>query len=131
MCNLGRENVEAWGRRKREAKEVEDLEDMTLSQEILVLDFGDENPSEFMDNGLNSTRGKHSFFFPYHLKQAQYVWNGSSWHPFGKKIAFVISNGKSKLNLKINFRTFKAWDTYQYVKNVNRASYKPIFYKRS
>lgn len=30
-------------------------EDMTLSQEILVLDFGDEKQAEFLRNDLSST----------------------------------------------------------------------------
>ncbi|KAG1688210.1 General transcription factor 3C polypeptide 5 [Nymphon striatum] len=58
VCNLGRENVEAWGRKKRSTieKDVSDLEDMTLSQEILVLDFGDENPGALTDRNFNTTR---------------------------------------------------------------------------
>ncbi|KAG1682640.1 General transcription factor 3C polypeptide 5 [Nymphon striatum] len=60
VCNLGRENVEAWGRKKRSTieKDVSDLEDMTLSQEILVLDFGDENPGALTDRNFNTTRVK-------------------------------------------------------------------------
>lgn len=36
--------MESWGRKRRSAEKVEkNEEDMTLSQEILVLDFGDED----------------------------------------------------------------------------------------
>lgn len=54
MCEWGRESVESWGRRKRSlanlSNETEAEEDMTLSQEILVLDFGDEKQSTFLKN---------------------------------------------------------------------------------
>lgn len=53
VCEWGRESVESWGRRKRSVAanttDSEDTEDdMTLSQEILVLDFGDEKQSQFL-----------------------------------------------------------------------------------
>lgn len=38
---MGRDNVESWGRRKR-STQFESDDEMTLSREILVLDFGDE-----------------------------------------------------------------------------------------
>lgn len=55
-CDWGRDTVESWGKRRRRAVNVtestseseKDEEDMTLSQEILVLDFGDEKQSEFL-----------------------------------------------------------------------------------
>ncbi|XP_022198709.1 uncharacterized protein LOC111055743 [Nilaparvata lugens] len=51
VCEWGRESVESWGRRKRstalESNDTSD-EDMNLSKEILVLDFGDEKQSQFL-----------------------------------------------------------------------------------
>lgn len=64
VCDWGRDSVESWGRRKRSVSNVteeEKEEDMTLSQEILVLDFGDEKQSEFLKSELSSAdfgRGK-------------------------------------------------------------------------
>lgn len=43
--------MESWGKRRRRSianATEEKAEDMTLSQEILVLDFGDEKQSEFL-----------------------------------------------------------------------------------
>lgn len=43
--------MESWGRRKRSIANTSDEaseDDMTLSQEILVLDFGDEKQSQFL-----------------------------------------------------------------------------------
>lgn len=40
--------MESWGKRKRRSVSNSTEEDMTLSQEILVLDFGDEKQSEFL-----------------------------------------------------------------------------------
>ncbi|KAK9875154.1 hypothetical protein WA026_005945 [Henosepilachna vigintioctopunctata] len=57
VCEWGRESLESWGRKKRsvnDATEGEKEEDMTLSQEILVLDLGDEKQSEFLKSELNS-----------------------------------------------------------------------------
>ncbi|XP_043274615.1 uncharacterized protein tyn [Venturia canescens] len=51
VCEWGRESVESLGKRRRRsiANGTEGKsEDMTLSQEILVLDFGDEKQSEFL-----------------------------------------------------------------------------------
>ncbi|XP_054273199.1 uncharacterized protein LOC128993367 [Macrosteles quadrilineatus] len=52
VCEWGRESVESWGRRKRAVNTSDSEnseEDMTLSQEILVLDFGDnEKTSQFL-----------------------------------------------------------------------------------
>lgn len=57
VCEWGRDSVESWGRRRRRSlndtaestgTSDKDEEDMTLSQEILVLDFGDEKQSEFL-----------------------------------------------------------------------------------
>lgn len=43
--------MESWGKRRRRSianSTEEKAEDMTLSQEILVLDFGDEKQSDFL-----------------------------------------------------------------------------------
>ncbi|KAG4077614.1 hypothetical protein HA402_008874 [Bradysia odoriphaga] len=45
VCEWGRDSVESWGRRRRSVasnETQEDEEQMNISQEILVLDFGDE-----------------------------------------------------------------------------------------
>merc|ERR1719350_1267869 len=55
VCTYGRENFESWGRRKREVegrgkRSVENVIDdatMSLSREIIVLDFGDEATSPY------------------------------------------------------------------------------------
>lgn len=57
VCEYGRESIESLGRRRRSiaSNQTESDEDMTLSQEILVLDFGDaEKPSEFMRHETSS-----------------------------------------------------------------------------
>ncbi|XP_076292758.1 trynity isoform X2 [Lasioglossum baleicum] len=46
VCEWGHESVESWGKRRRRSisnATEEKADDMTLSQEILVLDFGDDN----------------------------------------------------------------------------------------
>jgi hypothetical protein len=59
VCEWGHESVESWGRRRRSitsnrtSNESED--DMTLSQEILVLDFGDEKNSQFLRSETSSS----------------------------------------------------------------------------
>lgn len=49
VCEWESESVESWGRRKRSLpqneRESAQEEDMNISQEILVLDFGDERQS--------------------------------------------------------------------------------------
>lgn len=48
MCEWGRQTVESWGRKRRSvAHETEATQDeeMNISQEIIVLDFGDERQS--------------------------------------------------------------------------------------
>ncbi|CAH0384150.1 unnamed protein product [Bemisia tabaci] len=60
VCEWGRESVESWGRRRRSisgsgdgssgGNDTESADDMTLSQEILVLDFGDDKQSQFLKN---------------------------------------------------------------------------------
>ncbi|KAF5285569.1 hypothetical protein FQA39_LY16581 [Lamprigera yunnana] len=58
VCEWGRDSIESWGRRKRSIKnngtDEEKQDDMTLSQEILVLDFGDDKQAEFLRNELSS-----------------------------------------------------------------------------
>ena len=74
VCEWGRESVESWGKRRRRnvvnATE-EKSEDMTLSQEILVLDFGDEKQTDFLKNDasidfneLGKFIFKYSFYVP-------------------------------------------------------------------
>lgn len=76
MCEWGRESVESWGRRRRSAPSNDSEEasgdDMTLSQEILVLDFGDDKQSQslrseastdFGKGRLSSGRTSHQTFF--------------------------------------------------------------------
>lgn len=59
VCEWGRDSVESWGRRRRSVSGAPAVgqndtsengnEDMTqISQEILVLDFGDEKQSQFL-----------------------------------------------------------------------------------
>lgn len=57
VCEWGRDSIESWGRRRRSIQPnaqnndtaSENSEDMTqISQEILVLDFGDEKQSQFL-----------------------------------------------------------------------------------
>nr|CAD7197088.1 unnamed protein product [Timema douglasi] len=55
VCEWGHESVESWGRRRRSVSSTSNHtadgeEDMMLSQEILVLDFGDEKNSQFLRN---------------------------------------------------------------------------------
>lgn len=51
VCEWGRESLESWGRRKRSLPRNDtgemhsQEEDMNISQEIIVLDFGDERQS--------------------------------------------------------------------------------------
>lgn len=49
MCEWGRQTVESWGRKKRSVSHTEGEatqdEEMNISQEIIVLDFGDERQS--------------------------------------------------------------------------------------
>ncbi|ERL89883.1 hypothetical protein D910_07242 [Dendroctonus ponderosae] len=62
VCEWGRDSIESWGRKKRSVQnqtDEEKEEDMTLSQEILVLDLGDEKQSEFLKSDpANADYGK-------------------------------------------------------------------------
>ena len=62
ICGVGRDNVESWGRRRRSIQpstQFESEDEMTLSHEILVLDFGDNDSAAkakwdpFTSNGLS------------------------------------------------------------------------------
>lgn len=57
VCEFGRESMESLGRRRRSlpSNQTESEDDMTLSQEILVLDFGDEKQSESLRQETPST----------------------------------------------------------------------------
>jgi hypothetical protein len=57
VCEWGRDSMESWGRKRRsvgnETSESDD--EMNISQEILVLDFGDENNRDFLRSSDPST----------------------------------------------------------------------------
>jgi len=59
VCNFGREAFESWGRKRRSVSKraVNDQFDdsMSLSREIIVLDFGDEQNSPYDDVGASKT----------------------------------------------------------------------------
>lgn len=73
VCEWGRDSMESWGRRRRRSTNdtasaestgtgvEKDEEDMTLSQEILVLDFGDEKQSEFLRSAGTQPNGNQQF----------------------------------------------------------------------
>jgi hypothetical protein len=69
MCEWGRDSMESWGRKKRSVNnETNNDEDaMKISQEILVLDFGDENNRDFLrsDPSTDFSKGKHSHDLPH------------------------------------------------------------------
>jgi hypothetical protein len=63
MCEWGRDSMESWGRKKRSVgneTSSENDEAMKISQEILVLDFGDENNRDFLrsDASADFNKGK-------------------------------------------------------------------------
>ena len=57
VCEWGRDSMESWGRKRRSVgNETENNEEMNMiSQEILVLDFGDENNKDFLRSSDPST----------------------------------------------------------------------------
>ncbi|XP_064459108.1 uncharacterized protein LOC135369449 [Ornithodoros turicata] len=61
ICNHGRENSESWGRRKRAASTMRNSDEMTLSQEILVLDFSEEPAARSMTEKPPSANESLSF----------------------------------------------------------------------
>lgn len=75
VCEWGRDSLESWGRKRRsissnETEEVVEEEEMNISQEILVLDFGDEKNHDFLRSDDPSTdfgKGNH-FVFLFFLK---------------------------------------------------------------
>lgn len=103
MCEWESESVESWGRRKRSLPEKESEnnqeEDMNISQEILVLDFGDERQST---DFLRSDKPGGS----------------ASETNFGGELIFLSSSSKSKPNitykcesncLSITFSRLNSW----------------------
>jgi hypothetical protein len=75
ICGVGRDNVESWGRRRRSvqpSQQFESDDEMTLSHEILVLDFGDNDSAAkakwdpFSSNGsyTPSHHLSHTYFTP-------------------------------------------------------------------
>lgn len=56
VCEWGRDSVESWGRRRRSlnSNETQNEEEMNISQEILVLDFGDEKASDYLRSDPSS-----------------------------------------------------------------------------
>uniref|UniRef100_A0A182TPR8 ZP domain-containing protein n=1 Tax=Anopheles melas TaxID=34690 RepID=A0A182TPR8_9DIPT len=62
VCEWGRDSVESWGRKRRSVTAsndtVEEEEDMNISQEILVLDFGDEKNRDFLRSEASTDFGR-------------------------------------------------------------------------
>ncbi|XP_052889815.1 uncharacterized protein LOC128298118 [Anopheles moucheti] len=62
VCEWGRDSVESWGRKRRSVTSsndtVEEEEDMNISQEILVLDFGDEKNRDFLRSEASTDFGR-------------------------------------------------------------------------
>lgn len=60
VCEWGRDSVESWGRKRRSIENgtQESEEEMNISQEILVLDFGDEHNRDFLRSDPSTDFGK-------------------------------------------------------------------------
>ncbi|EAT41027.1 AAEL007305-PA [Aedes aegypti] len=63
VCEWGRDSVESWGRKRRsvtrnETTTEEEEEEMNISQEILVLDFGDEKNRDFLRSEASTEYGR-------------------------------------------------------------------------
>ncbi|XP_058060048.1 uncharacterized protein LOC131210773 [Anopheles bellator] len=61
VCEWGRDSVESWGRKRRSVSSndtVEEEEEMNISQEILVLDFGDEKNRDFLRSEASTDFGR-------------------------------------------------------------------------
>ncbi|XP_053694622.1 uncharacterized protein LOC128742317 [Sabethes cyaneus] len=64
VCEWGRDSVESWGRKRRSLTRnetgagEEEEEDMNISQEILVLDFGDEKNRDFLRSEASTEYGR-------------------------------------------------------------------------
>lgn len=69
VCEWGRDSMESWGRKRRSVgNETSSDDDMNISQEILVLDFGDENNKDFLRSPDPSTEfGRGEIFFEFTL----------------------------------------------------------------
>lgn len=64
MCEWGRDSMESWGRKRRSVgneTSSENDEAMKISQEILVLDFGDENNKDFLRSDASADFNKGNF----------------------------------------------------------------------
>lgn len=69
VCEWGRDSIESWGRKRRSVQNQTDEEkeedNMTLSQEILVLDLGDEKQSDFLKSDPFSADFGKGIFQPF------------------------------------------------------------------
>lgn len=63
VCEWGRDSMESWGRKRRSVNNEtnESNDDMNISQEILVLDFGDENNRDFLRSDPSTDFGNGKF----------------------------------------------------------------------
>lgn len=96
-CGIGRDSVEAWGRKKRsvasgvkqEGKQVGD--DMTLSREILVLDLKEKEPAAANDELNNSAEPSGAQKSPLRSAEgAQEVDRLASRHCLSSQSLFVL-----------------------------------------
>lgn len=55
VCEWGRDSMESWGRKRRSVSNDTIENDERISQEILVLDFGDEHNRDFLRSTDPST----------------------------------------------------------------------------
>lgn len=60
VCEWGRDSMESWGRKRRSVgnETGESDDEMNISQEILVLDFGDEHNRDFLRSDPSADFGK-------------------------------------------------------------------------
>lgn len=60
VCEWGRDSMESWGRKRRSVgnETAESDDEMNISQEILVLDFGDEHNRDFLRSDPSTDFGK-------------------------------------------------------------------------
>ena len=100
MCEYGRDSSESWGKRRRRSLESnsteEKAEDMTLSQEILVLDFGDEKQSQFLKNDASidfneaGTYSRFNFQFHRYIAMERGLYNRVSTEKYINRLALII-----------------------------------------
>lgn len=66
VCEWGRDSMESWGRKRRSVRNEtsESDDDMNISQEILVLDFGDEHNRDFLRSDPSTDFGRGNSFNP-------------------------------------------------------------------